>query len=169
MGTEEERAGGALLPCLGHRPPGEHRGAIPAHARRRTPQGPKGGKTTITLEDFSGERLKKAISRAEVYARIEEKYRDWRAKIYDIVQRDSFEEVAPNIYLYHPLPGRKKHHILRVEHRPPGEVWISCSCQGMESRQICTHAIALRIILGYDPGDVPIYYQYRAPPKGVVP
>ena len=52
---------------------------------------------------------------------------------------------------------------------PPGEVWISCSCQGMESRQICTHAIALRIILGYDPEDVPIYYEYRAPPKGVVP
>jgi len=86
----------------------------------------------------------------------------WVGKVRQILKHDKLERLErgpPEVYLYHPLPGRKQYHILRVILTEPPT--ITCTCQGMQKNDICTHAIALRILLGL-PRDR-VYYTYRAP------
>lgn len=91
----------------------------------------------------------------------------WLHKIRDIIEMDHLEKIRPGLYLYHPLPGRKMYHVLRVEPTPGGKdrfgrtAVITCSCQGMMTNDICSHAIALRILLEYPREQV--IYAYRAP------
>lgn len=110
-------------------------------------------------------RLGKIFTREQIYREAMER-NGWRDKVWEIIKADSFEELPRpedyigDIYLFHPLPGRKMYHILTVSYRG-NNIEISCSCQGMMKNHICSHAIALRVVLGFQSGYVK--YKYIAP------